>query len=90
MDQNRFRSSVNSLCDEAQSARQENRSLNLDLRVMGLGEGGGSTGTTNSTVAKYCSDESDERRDALNYQQYLEDIAPGAYAAYQACSTART
>ena len=68
--------------------RSENRSLNLDLRILGLGEGGGSNATTDSLYTKYCSDQSAERRDEFNYQQYLEGIEPGAYAAYQACTTA--
>ena len=42
MDRNQFTRTVDNFCDEARSARSENRSLNLDLRVMGLGEGGGS------------------------------------------------
>ena len=88
MDRSQFTRTVDNFCDEASSARSQNRSLNLDLRVLGLGTGGSSNARTNSTVTKYCSDESDERRDEVNYQQYLEGIAPGAYAAYQNCTTA--
>ena len=83
-----FTRTVNNVCNEIRRARSEKRSLNLDLRIMGLGEGGGSNVTTDSIYTKYCSDQSAEHRDDSNYQQYLEGIEPGAYAAYQACTTA--
>ena len=88
VDRSQFARIVNNVCNEIRSARSEKRSLNLDLRIMGLGEGGGSNATTDSLYTKYCSDQSAERRDEFNYQQYLEGIEPGAYAAYQACTTA--
>ena len=88
VDRSQFTRTVNNVCDEIRRARSENRSLNLDLRILGLGEGGGSNATTDSLYTKYCSDQSAERRDEFNYQQYLEGIEPGAYAAYQACTTA--
>ena len=87
-DRRQFSRTVNNVCNEIRNARSENRSLNLDLRVMGLGEGGSSEASTNSLYTKYCSDQSDESSDDRNYQQYLEGIEPGAYAAYQACTTA--
>ena len=46
------------------------------------------SGDPDSLYTKYCSDQSAERRDEFNYQQYLDGIEPGAYAAYQACTTA--
>ena len=88
VDRSQFTRTVNNFCNEIRSARSENRSLNLDLRVMGLGEGGGSNATTDSLYTKYCSDQSAERRDEFNYQQYLDGIEPGAYAAYERCTTA--
>ena len=83
-----FRRTVDNFCNEVRTARSGTRSLNLDLGALGLGAGGASEASTNSTFTKYCGDESDERRDESNYQQYLEGIAPGAYAAYAACTTA--
>lgn len=88
MDRSQFTRTVDNFCDETRSARSSNRSLNLDLRVLGIGAGGGSASSTNSAYTKYCSDESDERRDESNYQQYLEGLAPGTHAAYAACTTA--
>lgn len=83
-----FRRTVDNFCNEVRTARSTNRSLNLDLRALGPGAGGASEASTNSTFTKYCGEQSDERRDESNYQQYLEGIAPGAYAAYAACTTA--
>lgn len=88
MDRSQLTRTVDNFCKEARSTRSQNRSLNIDLRVLGFGEGGGSNATTNSAFTKYCSDASDERRDELNYQQYLDGIDPGAYAAYHACTAA--
>ena len=79
---------MDNFCNEVRTARSTNRSLNLDLRALGPGAGGASEASTNSTFTKYCGEQSDERRDESNYQQYLEGIAPGAYAAYAACTTA--
>ena len=87
-DQEQFRSTVNNFCNEVRSARSEKRSLNVDLRVMGLGEGGGAEASTNSLYTRYCSGETDVNYDRRIYRQYLEGIAPGAYAAYDACTTA--
>ena len=88
VDQTQFTRNVDNFCSEVRSARRENRSLNLDLRVLGLGQAGGSNATTNSAFTKYCSEESNERRNGLNYQGYLEGIEPGAYAAYDRCTRA--
>lgn len=90
MGRDRFTRTVRNLCDEARSAASVSGSLNVDLRMLGLGEGGSSNTSTNSTLIKYCSEVTDERRDDFNYQQYLEGLAPGAYAAYDACTRAAT
>ena len=79
---------MDNFCDEARTARSDSRSLNVDLRVLGIGAGGGSEASTNSAFTKYCSERSNEDRDVLNYQQYLDGIDPGAYAAYDACTAA--
>lgn len=89
MDRRVFTRTVDDFCDEARSARTSNRSLNFDLRVLGIGEGGSSEATTNSAVTKYCREASDEENRALNYQQYLDGIDSGAYGAYAACTAAR-
>ena len=88
MDRSQFTRTVDNFCDEAREARSLNRSLNLDLRVLGLGQGGSSEASTNATVNKYCSDTSDERREESNYQQYLDGVDPLAFGAYDACTTA--
>ena len=84
-----FTRTVDNFCDEARSARMANRSLNLDLRVLGIGEGSSSEASTNSAVTKYCQEASDEENRNLNYQQYLDGIDSGAYGAYAACTAAR-
>lgn len=88
VDRSQFTRTVNNVCNEIRKARSDNRSLNLDLRILGLGEGSGSNATTDSLYTKYCSDQSAEDLGKFNYQQYLEGLEPGAYAAYQACTTA--
>ena len=88
MDRSQFTQTVDNFCDEARSARNQNRAVNLDLRVLGIGAGGGSEASTNSTFTKYCSEESSERRQESNYQQYLDGIDPQAYSAYAACAAA--
>ncbi len=88
MDRSQFTRTVDNFCNEARTARSDSRSLNVDLRILGIGAGGGSEATTNSAFAKYCSEQSNENRDVLNYQQYLDGIDPGAYAAYDACAAA--
>ena len=88
IDRREFTRNVDNFCDEARRARSQNRSLNLDLRVMGLGQGGGSEASTNAAFTKYCSDTSNERREESNYQQYLDGIDPLAFGAYDACTSA--
>ena len=88
VDRSQFIRNVENFCDEARSARRDERALNLDLTVLGIGEGGGSEASVNATYAKYCRDTSNERRDELNYQQYLDGIDPAAYGAYAACTSA--
>ena len=89
VDRSQFTRTVNNVCDEIRRARSENRSLNLNVEFMGLGlGGGGSNATTDSLYTKYCSDQSAEQSNEFNYQQYLDGLEPGAYAAYQACKTA--
>ncbi len=89
VDQTQLTRTVDNFCDEMRRARSASTSLNLDLRILGLGQGGNTDAATNSTFTKYCSEQADERYHELNYRQYLEDIAPGAYTAYYACTTAR-
>ena len=89
MDQKVFTRTVDNFCDEARSARATNRSLNVDLRILGIGEGGSSEASTNSAFTKYCQKASDEENRNLNYQQYLDGIDSGAYGAYAACTAAR-
>ena len=88
MDQRQFTRTVDNFCEETRSARSQNRALNLDLRVLGLGAGGNSSASTNSTFTKYCREEHDQDYDARNYQLYLDGIDPGAYTAYAACTAA--
>ena len=88
MDRSQLTRTVDNFCNEARAARTNSRSLDIDLRVLGIGAGGGSIASTNSTFMKYCGGESDERREELNYKQYLDGIDPGAYAAYDACTAA--
>ncbi|MCY4027907.1 MAG: H-type lectin domain-containing protein [Acidobacteria bacterium] len=88
MDRSQFTRNVDNFCDEARSARSENRSLNVDLRILGIGAGDNSEAITNSTFTKYCSEQNDERRYDWNYQQYLDGIDPNAYSAYAACTAA--
>ena len=78
MNQEQFSNTIESFCDEYRSARSQNRSLNLDLRVLGVGSGSGSEATANSLFTKYCSRNMDQRRSASNFQQYLTGISPDA------------
>ena len=87
MDRSVFTRTVDNFCDEARSTG--NHSLNLDLRILGIGEGGSSETSTNSAFTKYCKEASDEENRNLNYQQYLDSIDSGAYGAYAACTAAR-
>ena len=90
MNQEQFSNTIESFCDEYRSARSQNRSLNLDLRVLGVGSGSGSEATANSLFTKYCSKNMDQRRSASNFQQYLTGISPDANTMYQACKLAST
>ena len=53
------------------------------------GFGSASAATTTASYAKFCSKNTEDRGNESDYQEYVEGVQPGAYAAYAACTTAR-
>ncbi|MYN67021.1 MAG: hypothetical protein F4X11_18635 [Acidobacteria bacterium] len=85
MSRNQLVNILTSFCAEHQ--RSDSRSSGLDLSALGLDTSGGDA---NAIAMKYCSGERNELRNQFDFQQYLDELDPGAHASYQACEAART
>lgn len=70
----------------AEHRRSDSSSFDLDLSALGLDASGGDA---NAIAMKYCSGERNELRNQFDFQQYLDELDPGAHASYRACETAR-
>ena len=83
MSQSQFTSTLNAYCDEREQV--DARSGSADVS----GFGSASAARTEASYAKFCSKSTDDRGNESDYQEYVEGVQPGAYAAYAACTTAR-
>ena len=84
MSRNQLVNILTSFCAEHQ--RSNGGSFGPDLSALGLDTSGGDA---NEIAMKYCSGERNELRNQFDFQQYLDELDPGAHASYQACETAR-
>ena len=88
LSRNQFLRTRNRFCNEYEKSSSRDRSLNIDLKIAGIGAGGGSESTTNAVAVRYCGDSVDASRDDMDYRHYMESISPGAYQAYRDCNNA--
>lgn len=74
-------------CSEYATAKQSGKSLSVSGSYAGIGLGVGSSSSKVEQVAsKYCdANDSYKSRDS-SYEQYVEEIAPGAFSAYAECA----
>ncbi len=73
-------------CSEYASAKSKGKALSLSGSYGGIGLGVGSSQTSVDQVAsKYCDASNGYKYKDNNYSQYIETIAPGAFAAYEKC-----
>ncbi len=85
-DSSSLETAARNFCKEYASAKNSGKTMNVGVSYSGLGASFGSGSVSAEQIAsKYCdaSDESKARSDA--YRQYVETIAPGAFAAYERC-----
>lgn len=83
MSQSQFRSTLNAHCEERANARSEGASVGV------YGTGDASYARAEASYGKFCSKDTDDRGSESDYQEYVEGVQPGAYAAYAACTAAR-
>ena len=82
MSQSQFASTVNAYCEE--------RSNSSSAAVSAGGAGySASASRAEASYGKFCSRDTDDRGSESDYNEYMEGVQPGAYAAYAACTAAR-
>ena len=82
MNQSQFRSTVNAYCDERSDSSAEAGSAGVS------GYFSASASRAEASYGKFCSKDTDDRGSESDYQEYMEGVQPGAYAAYAACTAA--
>ena len=83
MSQSQFASTLNAYCDEREQVDARSGSVGIS------GFGSASAARTAASYAKFCGKSAEDRGNESDYQEYVEGVQPGAYAAYAACTTAR-
>ena len=82
MSQSQFASTVNAYCEE--------RSNSSSAAVSAGGAGySASASRAEASYGKFCSRDTDDRGSESDYNEYMEGVQPGAYAAFAACEAAR-
>ena len=82
MSQSQFASTVNAYCEE----RSNSSSAAVSAGVAGYS---GSASRAEASYGKFCSRDTDDRGSESDYNEYMEGVQPGAYAAFAACEAAR-
>ena len=82
MSQSQFASTVNAYCEE------RSNSSSAAVSVGGAGYSA-SASRAEASYGKFCGRDTDDRGSESDYNEYMEGVQPGAYAAYAACEAAR-
>lgn len=85
-DQSAFAAQASAFCQEYAQSKAENKSTSAGASYAGIGASfGQSGGSAESLASKLCKSDSQSSSRTDAYQQYVETIAPGAYASYNRC-----
>lgn len=82
MSQSQFTSTVDAYCEERSNSSAEAVSA-------GVSGYSASASRAEASYGKFCSKDTDDRGSESDYNEYMEGLQPGAYAAYAACTAAR-
>ncbi|WP_242183602.1 hypothetical protein [Sphingomonas sp. CARO-RG-8B-R24-01] len=85
-DNTSFHQFINNFCRQHSEAHTQGKSMSGGGSYEGFAANFGSSSMSADAIAgKYCSDTQSTQSRADAFQQYIEEIAPGAYTAYDNC-----